>query len=119
MELLALCLVYLGVGTAVHAATHAPSKSFDGVPLGSVVVGLALSGAVLGMGRLLASNQVITLRLLTGRAILASGLAVGAGSVLTFVPNLNLLAICGLAALFATLGEQFIEKLINAKFRTE
>lgn len=78
----------------------------------AVLVGM---GVVIGLGKLLASDEKFTWRLAIGRSIVSAGLAVAAGSIIAFVPGLNQLAILGLAAASAVLGEQFIERLIHLK----
>jgi hypothetical protein len=77
-----------------------------------VLVGM---GVVIGLGKLLASDEKFSWRLAAGRAIVSAGLSVAAGALIAFVPGLNQMAIIGLAAASAVLGEQFIEKLIHLK----
>ncbi|AYX32596.1 holin [Burkholderia pseudomallei] len=77
-----------------------------------VLIGM---GVVIGLGKLLASNEKFTWRLAIGRSIVSAGLAVAAGSLLAFVPGVGQLAIIGLAAASAVLGEQFLEKLIHIR----
>lgn len=77
-----------------------------------VLVGM---GAVIGLGRLLASNEKFTWRLAIGRAIVSAGLSVAAGALLAFIPGLNQMALMGLAAASAVLGEQFLEQLIHLR----
>jgi hypothetical protein len=72
-------------------------------------------GVLVGLGKLLASNEKFSWRLAFGRAIVSAGLAVAAGSILAFVPGVPQLALIGLAALSSVMGEQFLEKLIHAK----
>lgn len=76
---------------------------------------LLITGLVIGIGKLLASNEKFSWRLAVGRALISGGLAVAAGSILAFIPGVGQLAIIGLAAASAVLGEQFLEKLIHAK----
>jgi hypothetical protein len=105
-------IVYLLAGAAAHAASRISGDDENSWGLAGV---LALAGAILGIGRLLASDSKLTLRLMAGRAIVAGGLAVGAGSLLAFFTNLHVLALCGFAAVCAVLGEQFLEKVINER----
>jgi membrane protein implicated in regulation of membrane protease activity len=107
-------VVYIVTGAltiAVAAHTSAVSDH-DGLPWKLLAV-LATAGALLGLGKLLASKEQLTPRLMLGRAIVSGGLAVAAGAALAFIPNLSVLAVCGLAAVFAVLGEQYVEKLLN------
>lgn len=76
---------------------------------------LAGMGVVIGLGKLLASNEKFTWRLAVGRAIVSAGLSVAAGALLAFIPGLSQMALLGLAAASAVLGEQFLEKLIHLK----
>lgn len=106
-------LTFLGVGAAAHAATA--ESTADGTPNWRLVVGLAISGAVLAVGKLLASKESFSWRLAVGRAIVGGGLSVGASSLLIVIPGLSPIAIAGGAAVAAILGEQAVEKIINAK----
>jgi len=78
----------------------------------AVLIGM---GVVIGLGKLLASDEKFTWRLAIGRSIVSAGLAVAAGSLLAFLPGVGQLAIIGLAAASAVLGEQFLEKLIHLR----
>lgn len=78
----------------------------------AVLIGM---GVIIGLGKLLASNEKFTWRLAIGRAIVSAGLAVAAGSLLAFVPGMSQMAILGLAAASSVLGEQFLEKLIHIR----
>lgn len=77
-----------------------------------VLVGM---GVVIGIGKLLASDEKFSWRLAIGRAIVSAGLSVAAGAVIAFIPGLSQMAIIGLAAASAVIGEQFLEKLIHLK----
>lgn len=115
METLALIVAtYLATG-GVTLAVASQLAAYEGIPIWKLLLGLAIGGAVLGLGRLLASQEKLSARLVVGRSVVAGGLAVGAGAILTFIPNLSLLAVCGLAAVSAVLGEQFLERIINAR----
>jgi hypothetical protein len=76
---------------------------------------LAGIGILIAVGKLLASDEKFCWRTAIGRSIVSAGLAVAAGSIMAFIPGLNLLAVVGLAAASAVLGEQFLEKLIHEK----
>lgn len=67
-------------------------------------------GAALGIGQLLASQDRITARVIIGRAIISGGLGLAAGAALTVLPNLNHVALAGIAALFASLGASSLER---------
>lgn len=76
---------------------------------------LAVIGLLIGLGKLLASNEKFSWRLAVGRAIVSAGLAVAAGALLAFMPGISQLAVIGLAAASAVMGEQFLEKLLHTK----
>ena len=70
-------------------------------------------GAVIGLGQLLGSNEVLTSRIILGRAISSAGIAVAAASILVWVPDLPPVALAGVAGLAASLGTSFLEKLVQ------
>lgn len=72
-------------------------------------------GVLVGLGKLLLSKETLSLRLVVGRAIVSGALAVASAAFLAFVPGLSQLALVGLASASAVLGEQFLERLLNAK----
>lgn len=76
---------------------------------------LALLGVVIAIGKMLVSNEKFCWRLAVGRSIVSAGLAIAAGSILAFIPGVSMLAVVGLASASAVLGEQFLERLIQAK----
>ncbi len=76
---------------------------------------LAVMGAIIGLGKLLQSREPITFRLAVGRAIVTAGLAVGAFTLLAFIPDAPKQLIAGVAVIMASLGESGIETLIRVK----
>lgn len=90
----------------------------DSLTLRETLLALVVVGLVVGLGKLLASNEKLSWRLAIGRALVSAGLAVAAGALLAFIPGLSQLAIIGLAAASAVFGEQFLEKLIHIKSGT-
>ena len=79
---------------------------------------LAVTGVVIAIGKLLATNEKFCWRIAIGRSIVSAGLAVAAGSILAFIPGVPQLAVIGLAAAISVMGEQFLEKLISARLTT-
>ena len=69
-----------------------------------------LVGISIGIGQLLASNERITPRLLIGRALSTGGLAMAAGVVLVWVPELSMVGQIGVAAGLASLGTSGLER---------
>lgn len=78
-----------------------------------VVGGLAGIGAAIGLGQLMLSGEPLTARRVVGRAVVSAGLGLAAGGVLTLVPGLPLIGLCGIAAGLASLGTSGLERLIK------
>lgn len=70
----------------------------------------SLVGVSIGIGQLLAGNERLTLRLLVGRALSTGGLAMAAGVVLVWVPELSMVGQIGVAAGLASLGTSGLER---------
>lgn len=85
------------------------------ISLRELLAYLAGLGVIIGLGKLLASNEKFTWRLAIGRAIVSAGLSIAAGAILAFLPGVSQIALLGLAAASAVLGEQFLEKLIHLR----
>jgi hypothetical protein len=79
---------------------------------------IGVLGLLVGLGKLLASNEKFSWRLAVGRAIVSGGLAIAAGAILAFMPGISQMAVIGLAAASSVLGEQFLEKLLHTKSGT-
>lgn len=73
----------------------------------------ALVGISIGLGQLLASGEVLTWRIIIGRSLSTGGIAMAAGAVLIFVPDLPLVGQIGVAAMLASLGTSFLERLFT------
>ncbi len=73
----------------------------------------ALVGITIGIGQLLASKEVLTPRIIVGRALSTAGIAMAAGSALAWVPDLPLVAQIGFAALLASLGTSGLERVFQ------
>lgn len=78
-----------------------------------VMASFGVVGLIIGIGQLLASRERLTMRIILGRALSSAGLGAISPAVLIFLPNLPLVAQFGLAALFASLGTSFIERLFQ------
>jgi hypothetical protein len=74
---------------------------------------MTFTGLLIGMGQLLASTEKITPRIVIGRAFSSVGLALVAGVGLLQVPNMPLIALIGLSALFSSLGTSALETLFQ------
>lgn len=72
-----------------------------------------LVGISIGVGQLLASNEVLTWRIVIGRALSTGGIAMASGAALVWVPDLPLLGQIGVAAALASLGTSGLERLFQ------
>lgn len=70
-------------------------------------------GLTIGIGQLLASGEVLTWRIVIGRALSTGGIAMGAGAVLVWVPELPLIGQMGVAAALASLGTSGLERMFQ------
>ena len=77
----------------------------------------ALIGVAIGLGQLLASNEVLTPRIILGRSLSTAGIAMASGAALVWIPNLSLLGMIGIAALLASLGTSALEKIFQRAIR--
>jgi hypothetical protein len=84
-------------------------QEFDIEVLALIVV----TGALIGLGQLLASTEKLTSRIVIGRMLSSGGLALCAASVLQYYPNIDPLALAGIAAVFASLGTSALERIIS------
>lgn len=73
----------------------------------------ALVGIVIGIGQLLGGNERLTFRLFLGRALSTGGLAMAAGVVLVWVPELSMPGQLGVAAGLASLGTSGLERIFQ------
>lgn len=76
---------------------------------------LLLIGAVIALGKVLASNEKITPRLIVGRVILGSAISVAAGAALVQFPDMSPLAVNGVGAGLGILGYQFCEMWLRRR----
>ncbi|CNI55564.1 phage P2 holin-like protein [Yersinia rohdei] len=74
---------------------------------------LGFVGAVIGIGKLLASTEEITLRLILGRAILGSAASWLAGLAVIHTPGLGELELVAIAAALGIMGSSAIELAIK------
>lgn len=77
------------------------------------LLGMTITGLMIGLGQLLGSTQRLTWRIVIGRALSSVGLALTAGIALIQIPNIHIVALIGLSALVASLGTSAIERIIQ------
>ncbi|MBA8734242.1 holin [Chromobacterium violaceum] len=82
------------------------------------MLALLVVGALIGLGKLLESNEQITTRLAVGRAILGGATSTVAGVALMQFPNLPLPALVGLGAGLGILGAQYLEAWLRRRADT-
>lgn len=73
----------------------------------------ALIGVGIGVGQLLASTERLTVRIIIGRALSTGGLAMAAGLVLVWIPDLPMIGQMGVAAALASLGTSGLERVFQ------
>ena len=73
----------------------------------------SLVGISIGLGQLLASGEVLTARIIIGRSLSTGGIAMAAGAVLVWVPDVPMLGQIGVAAALASLGTSGLERLFQ------
>lgn len=76
---------------------------------------LALIGAAIGLGRLLGSDDPITLRIAVGRAITSAGIGAAAGATTLLVPAADPIVMYGVAAALSSLGTSALETVIKRR----
>lgn len=79
---------------------------------------LAGVGGVAGFGKLLASGEKLTARIVIGRCLSSCGLGASAAAAVTVFPGLPFVAQLGIAAGLASLGTSALEVLFNKYFGT-
>lgn len=79
------------------------------------LLSLLVLGAMIALGKLLASHEVLTFRLMLGRTILGSAVTLIAGVGLVQFPTLPPLAMLGLGSALGIGGSQVIEAYMKRK----
>jgi len=74
---------------------------------------LALVGMVVGLGQLFASQEMLTTRIIVGRALSSGGLGTVAGVVVVWIPDLSFEGQIGVAAGIASLGTSALERVFQ------
>lgn len=74
---------------------------------------MSVVGLIVGIGQLLASREVLTWRIVVGRALSSAGLGASAAVAVAWLPDIPLAAQLGFAALLASLGTSGLERLFQ------
>jgi len=70
-------------------------------------------GFLVGIAKMLSSDEPIKLRHALGRAILSGALGLAAGAVVIFIPGVSFVAQVALACILASLGSSALESMFN------
>jgi hypothetical protein len=79
------------------------------------ILGLIVLGAMIAVGKLLASNEVLTARLIAGRTILGCATSLIAGIVLIQIPDVPPLVLYGIGSALGIAGAQVVEAYFKRK----
>jgi hypothetical protein len=74
---------------------------------------MILIAIVAGFGQLLASEEKLNWRIVFGRGLSSGALGVAAGATLIWYPDMDPVAMAGLAALIASFGTSGLERLFQ------
>lgn len=74
---------------------------------------LAAVGAIVAVGKMLASEEKIKPRQIIGRAILSAALGVCAGAAVIVIPGISFVAQVALACVLTSLGVSALEAVFN------
>jgi hypothetical protein len=79
------------------------------------LIELILLGAVIGVGKLLLSEEKLTPRVILGRAIMGSATSLVAGVALMEIPGMQPMTLLGIGSALGILGQQYLEKILRKK----
>lgn len=74
---------------------------------------LIVVGGLIGMSKLLVSQEKLTFRVIIGRTILGSASSLIAGLILLQIPDINQIALIAIASALGILGSTFIEEYLK------
>lgn len=78
---------------------------------------LFMLGALIGLAKLLVSDEKLTVRLIVGRTLLGSATSVIAGIAVVQFPEIDRLALIGIASALGIIGSSFIEMWLKGKLK--
>ena len=76
---------------------------------------MSMIGIITSLGKLLASEEKLTCRIIIGRTLSSVGLAISSGAIMLWFTDPHPLALIGISAGVASLGTSFLEKIIQKK----
>jgi hypothetical protein len=95
-----------------HGAKHMPEKVIGLLEnIGQSLIFFVI-GASIALGQSMANGEPANLKIIIGRALTVGGLAMAAGAVLAWFPDLPFVGQVGFAAALASLGSSGIERII-------
>lgn len=74
---------------------------------------LIVVGGLIGMSKLLVSQEKLTFRVIIGRTILGSASSLIAGLILLQIPDINQISLIAIASALGILGSRFIEEYLK------
>lgn len=74
---------------------------------------LILTGGMIALGKLLAGDEKLTVRLAVGRIILGSATSLVAGMLLLQIPHISPLALLGTGSALGIAGAQVVESMMR------
>lgn len=77
------------------------------------LISLLVVGGLIGMGRLLVSNEPLSWRMIVGRTILGSATSTIAGLILIQFPDISPVALVSIACALGILGSTYIEEYLK------
>lgn len=80
---------------------------------------LAAVGALIGLGKLLATEEPLTPRMIAGRMIASAGVGCAAGATTIVFPQADPIVLLGMAAALASVGLSAIEYILKKKAGVE
>jgi hypothetical protein len=79
----------------------------------NTLITMLFVGLITAVGQMLSSGEKVTWKHVVGRCITTSVLALAAGSILVWVPNVSPLALVGVSAMLSSLGTSALERMLQ------
>ena len=81
----------------------------------SALAVLAGIGACIGLGKLLASDEPLTRRMVVGRMLASGGVGAAAGATTLLFPSADPIVLLGIAAALASAGSRVLELILKKR----